>query len=323
MNRATGKQQQISISPALTPDLIPEPFRLPEGTYPAQFSLGEPPAHPNPANVTISNAETEGNLIKENKQREASPKKARDESSLEKKESSNKASPKTVSLPKDSKLQAETELANQEGASSIPLNNSRVHHNTIKVNQSSKRTSPVYSPEEKVRTQDIVANGSRQNVLAQTDYASSPKANTKQRGSIPQETMQNTPSTSIETVESPSKANVKTGQISTNSHQNLPLEGEGKPSIMPERANQVEVEVSRQLARSAERTPNSEPPNPYPQASAKERWPRLQRAEETTVTIHIGRIEVHAVREQEKPASLPRGPVLSLSDYLKQRSEED
>ncbi|MCL2643238.1 MAG: hypothetical protein FWD52_06985 [Candidatus Bathyarchaeota archaeon] len=44
---------------------------------------------------------------------------------------------------------------------------------------------------------------------------------------------------------------------------------------------------------------------------------------ETTVTIHIGRIEVHAVREQERPVNLPRTPVLSLSDYLKQQTERD
>jgi hypothetical protein len=43
---------------------------------------------------------------------------------------------------------------------------------------------------------------------------------------------------------------------------------------------------------------------------------------ETTVTIHIGRIEVHAVRAPEPPVELPRAPVLSLSDYLKQRSEK-
>jgi hypothetical protein len=51
--------------------------------------------------------------------------------------------------------------------------------------------------------------------------------------------------------------------------------------------------------------------------------PQVQKEAENTVTIHIGRIEVHAVREQEKPVSLPRAPVLSLSDYLKQRMERD
>lgn len=45
---------------------------------------------------------------------------------------------------------------------------------------------------------------------------------------------------------------------------------------------------------------------------------------ETTVTIHIGRIEVHAVRAPEpRPANLPRAPVLSLSEYLKQESERN
>ena len=44
---------------------------------------------------------------------------------------------------------------------------------------------------------------------------------------------------------------------------------------------------------------------------------------ETTVTIHIGRIEVHAVRAPEPPVELPPAPVLSLSDYLKQRSEKN
>ncbi|MDR0493614.1 MAG: hypothetical protein LBH74_08280 [Nitrososphaerota archaeon] len=44
---------------------------------------------------------------------------------------------------------------------------------------------------------------------------------------------------------------------------------------------------------------------------------------ETIVTIHIGRIEVHAVRAPEPPVELPRAPVLSLSDYLRQRSEKN
>ncbi|MCL1977317.1 MAG: hypothetical protein FWG55_04320, partial [Candidatus Bathyarchaeota archaeon] len=51
--------------------------------------------------------------------------------------------------------------------------------------------------------------------------------------------------------------------------------------------------------------------------------PPVQKEVENTVTIHIGRIEVHAVREQEQPVSLPREPVLSLSDYLKQRLERN
>lgn len=324
VNRATGKQPQIPISPALTADFIPEPFRLPEGTYPAyRFRYGEPPdfSNPNklsnsrfpqqtnsnsttararaenlptqdneknilanPTNATISSAETERRLIKENKERAESLKEANDES---------------------------------------PLDKDTRHDNKTKVNLPSKRTSPTYLPEEKVRSQGIVVDVSRQNVFAQTDSASSPnQANTNQRGSITQETMQRTPSTQIETVESPSKASAKIRQISTNSRQNLPLEGEGKPSLMPEHAKQAKVEVSRQLARSAEETLKPESPKLYPQTPAMERWPRLQKAEETTVTIHIGRIEVHATKEQEKPASPPRGPILSLSDYLKQRSEE-
>jgi hypothetical protein len=51
--------------------------------------------------------------------------------------------------------------------------------------------------------------------------------------------------------------------------------------------------------------------------------PRLPKETETTVTIHIGRIEVHAAKEQEQPITLPRSPALSLSEYLKKRSEEN
>jgi len=51
--------------------------------------------------------------------------------------------------------------------------------------------------------------------------------------------------------------------------------------------------------------------------------PQMQKEMENTVTIHIGRIEVHAVREQERSVSRPREPALSLGDYLKQRMERD
>jgi hypothetical protein len=64
-------------------------------------------------------------------------------------------------------------------------------------------------------------------------------------------------------------------------------------------------------------------PTFYPSKLSGQRFPSGQKEAESTVTIHIGRIEVHAAKEQEQPLSLPRAPVLSLKDYLKQRSEEN
>jgi hypothetical protein len=49
---------------------------------------------------------------------------------------------------------------------------------------------------------------------------------------------------------------------------------------------------------------------------------RTPSSKETVVTIHIGRIEVHAAKSQERIVASSRRPALSLNEYLKQRSEE-
>jgi hypothetical protein len=65
----------------------------------------------------------------------------------------------------------------------------------------------------------------------------------------------------------------------------------------------------------------AKPPKPVLSVPAMFSKPQLQKEPETIVTIHIERIEVHAVRAPVPSVSLPRNPVLSLSEYLKQRSE--
>ncbi len=80
------------------------------------------------------------------------------------------------------------------------------------------------------------------------------------------------------------------------------------------------VKLHNALIRPAQVSPKV---TPEKRVLAQDFKPRLQKETETTVTIHIGRIEVHAPREQEPPVTLPRAPALSLNDYLKKRSEEN
>lgn len=62
-------------------------------------------------------------------------------------------------------------------------------------------------------------------------------------------------------------------------------------------------------------------PKTYSSMLEKESPERSQGYSEPTVTINIGRIEVRAIMPQ-KPSNKTRMPALSLKDYLKQRSEE-
>ena len=65
-------------------------------------------------------------------------------------------------------------------------------------------------------------------------------------------------------------------------------------------------------------------PNMYSRQSGKQNQPRFEIPSEPTITINIGRIEVHAMTLRTPSITnankLPP-PSLSLKDYLKQRSE--
>ena len=76
----------------------------------------------------------------------------------------------------------------------------------------------------------------------------------------------------------------------------------------------------KEVVVTARKSSVGESPKPYLSQQPITRKPMMQTAE-PTITIHIGHIEVYAVKEQEQPVSSPRAPVVSLGDYLKQRSE--
>ena len=97
---------------------------------------------------------------------------------------------------------------------------------------------------------------------------------------------------------------------------------EKKIVLSPRMEHAETVEAVMPAHKAAVALPNSggKPLKPYLSQQPISSKPMVQTSE-PTVTIHIGRIEVYVVKEPEMPVSPPRSPVLSLAEYLKQRSK--
>jgi hypothetical protein len=370
VRRATGKEPQVTVKPALTVDMIPQVFQPPEEGF-GQYSppSTEAPAKkgqdmmPNPSSPQQANSapsaaaanaegstkqspesnlpsdlnETNESNIGENTFQATSPKGKLTESHMDENEA--------IYIPKNTILQAEP--ANPE-ASLNAFGDSNVQDKALNLQPSAEQVGEAYLAKEKAKNTSasaervtLTSNNPALSPSAKNDILPIKQENLDLADSAHTKTSFKVLIQSEQPAESFPEVNVKIKQISNISGQNVLPQNEGllqilhshDKAIVPEK-NEInessnlkptledETSTNIQPTKSLGKGLNLESPKPYPSTPTFERRAWLQRDAETTVTVHIGRIEVHAIREAEPAVSSIRSPVLSLNDYLKQRSEE-
>jgi hypothetical protein len=343
VERATGKQPTVQIKPALTPDMIPEAFQMPEGTlstYP--FQLGE--AGANKSQNSYLNLPSHKQVKTDFATAQTNPEKAN-------KPNAKENVPVPIDHKKSDMLNRAEDSHVQENLKQSPslseeatFPNETTLQNATKKALTNKEMSPsdINSfPKVQERTAVFVVpsdNGSAELQLREV---------LKQTGNYPEAARNN--GLSAKEISEDQQGIIivaKRISVSTNLEKTDTIESEGKSSKAPfqqktsslfeaKEQNETGDYAQRLLEQSAEGgfavpAQQESPPiklnlvsiKPYSNIDAAERWPRPQKETENIITIHIGRIEVHVAKEQEQPINPPRSPVLSLNDYLKQRSEE-
>lgn len=316
INNALSKESPVSIKPTITPDAIPEIFHMPEHQYP--FALLKspvqsgltPPSTPEPSisekqlgqeatprqkELTISSKgvnDTKSSRIVASKKKDNH---TQDISTSNIKQAESEATNKKSFIPqaqesfavKIEKKEQKAKIPNSKPKGLPSPNHPSKEKRKELIRESNKREIPIESKVVNITSKDpaqVPAFEEAEKSL--TDY-------TKERRT--EERLQD-------------KAH---GII----HRHTPL-------LETPQESQKEVVTPKRLIKQTKFRPSSVSHKEYRLIPTRRRIDKPQQYSEPIVDIHIGRIEVRAVMQQKSTAKTST-PILSLRDYLNQRSEGD
>lgn len=290
INRTLSKESIVSIKPAITLDIVHEVFHLPEQQF-MPFPL---------TSSTQSDLPPLSHLKSTPPQKEYAPQ-----------------------MPKPKALVSSTSKVIE---ATVPRDITRKETNVI---------GEVSKPKQMPELKDLAPSSSeasnapvvRYGVSMKTDeYAHDTRAlGIKREEPRGPTQFSKEKSTEIPTIEKKEEGAVKIEHGMVHAAPREPIEGPARKDetpFSPEDLHkpQLEVVIPAKPVKQAQTRSPVVWPKTYRSIPAREIIERSQVYSEPTVTIHIGRIEVRAIMPP-KPFTKARIPVLSLKDYLKQRSE--
>ena len=308
------RNQPPQITPDLTPDILIEPFAPAEGNNQAESGLPYVPANPaqeilprpylQSKKINAKRSEAFKNYEENQKQLETGNSLTVSKTQSEQSTALNIRSRETIE-PQTDNVQVQVEKVGRDQVNEVEpkpsTNSTQVQQTTFEEPLYQRLSGPISLTKE-----GVVANGENASIFPAQHQSS---------------TISPIQSEIVTEANTTIKSVISARAIKDNSVlRNETAEPESELAIQHSKEDPVRIRagvksIETKLAAQSQRQVFFEP--------SLGRKPKVQAETETTVTIHIGRIEVRVVREQEPTVNTPRTPVLSLGDYLKKRSEEN